>query len=220
MSKQQFIEPTIAVEADSTITHNVVSSTPGGAVQVVTTEETVVTHEADRHIVAGDMLIGPGHHKHIPTDLYVTGDVKVDAKDAITIGDDTIRYNGLLEINGILASGGDVDVLGDLVFTDSPIDSDNFGIKNGSADFTGWTLVDEGSYHHLYQKQITFIVPFVDDKYTVMLQPVNYPNPAGGGGASHPGYLFPINKTPNGFKIYVHTVPADLEYIDWVAMKY
>lgn len=218
--KQQYVQPTTATENDSTAVLNVVSTTEGGAVQVVTTNSQIVTHEADRHVIVGDVLIGPGHNKSVPTDLYVDGSITIEKTGDKTIGDETVKNEGILYVNGNITCTDTIDIDGDLVFEDGPVDSQNFGIKNGSADFTGWTLVGEGPYHTLYQKQITFTVPFTDSAYTVTLQTVNYPNPAGGSGSSHPGYLFPINKTANGFKIYVHTIPADLEYIDWVAIKY
>ena len=210
MSKKQYIEPTIAVEADSTITHNVVSSTDGGAMQVVTTEQTVVTHEADRHIVAGDMLVGPGHFKTVPTDLYVTGDIKVDAKDAITIGDDTIRYNGLLEVNGILASGGDIDVLGDLVFTDDPVIDD--GIKAGSENEIGWLPIEGGEFSGAFYKEITFTTPFSDANYAITVQAIEY---------FDAGFLTAIEKKPTGFKIATSITPTSApDTVDWMAIKY
>ena len=220
MAKQEFITPSIAVERDSTGYMNVLSTTPAGEVQIVTTGSTVNTIGPDKHVIVGDMLVGPGHNKSVPTDLYVDGSITIEKTGDKTIGDETVKNEGILYVNGNITCTDTIDIDGDLVFEDGANNGQNFGIKNGSADFTGWTLVGEGPYHTLYQKQITFTVPFTDSAYTVTLQTVNYPNPAGGSGSSHPGYLFPINKTANGFKIYVHTIPADLEYIDWVAIKY
>ena len=220
MAKQEYITPSIAVERDSTGYMNVLSTTPAGEVQIVTTGSTVNTIGPDKHVIVGDMLVGPGHNKSVPTDLYVDGSITIEKGNDVTVGDETVENEGILHVNGSITCTDTIDIDGDLIFDDGPVDSQNFGIKNGSADFTGWTLVGEGPYNTLFQKQITFTAPFSDDRYSVMLQPVNYPNPTGGGGAGFIGYLFPINKTPNGFKIYVRTIPSDLEYIDWVAIKY
>jgi len=221
MSKNLYIKPAIATEDDSTLYLNTLSTTPGGEVQIVTTGSTVNTIGPDKHVIVGDMLVGPGHNKSVPTDLYVDGSITIEKGNDVTVGDETVENEGILYVNGSITCTDTIDIDGDLVFDDGPVDSQNFGIKNGSADFTGWTPVGEGPYSDLFQKQITFTVPFKDDKYSIQLQPINYPNSATGGtGSGKSGYLFPVNKTPNGFKIYLHTMPADLEYIDWMAIKY
>ena len=213
MPKQQFIQPTIATPQDGTCFANTMTVTPGGEIQIITTGETVNTIGPDKHVVVGDMIVGAGHYKNIPTDLYVDGNIIIQRENDVTIGDDTVQYKGLLEVNGNITCMGDFDVLGDLIFTDEVTTSptvDNT-TKAGSSDETGWTLIESGEFVGFYQKQISFETPFSDDRYAVMLQTVEY---------FDVGYITAINKVPDSFSIV--TVPPSLppDKIDWIAVKY
>jgi hypothetical protein len=211
MAKQQFITPSVATTDDRTGYMNVISTTDGGEMQVVTTGGTVNTIGPDKHVVVGDMLVGPGHYKTIPTDLYVDGDLSIEKEDDIVIGDKTVTYQGILTIDGELLATGDIDIQGDLIFEDNPVADD--GIKAGSTDETGWVVLEDGPWSGLRYKTITFTTPFSDANYAISLTPVNGP------GASGADYLLVNNKTASAFDIYATTLP-DLSFIDWVAIKY
>jgi hypothetical protein len=213
MAKQQLITPSIATTGDTTGYMNVLSTTPGGEMQIVTTGGTVNTIGPDRHVLVGDMLVPAGHFKDIPTDLYVDGDVSIQKEANITIGDQSVENQGILKVDNELLATGDIDVQGDLIFDDNPSTPDD-GIKANSADFTGWTTITGGPWSGLHEKQITFAVPFSDIKYSVALTPVQY---AGHGGGN---YMLVFDKLPTGFKIYTSNPPVDNESIDWLAIKY
>lgn len=211
MSQQQFIKPTISTTDDSTYGLNVLSTTPGGAVQIVTTGETVVTHEADRHVVVGDMIIGPGHNKTVPTNLYVTGDITIEKTDNIPfIADETIENKGILYVDGNIACLGNIDVNGDLIFEDSAIADDS--IKAGSENEIGWLPIESGEFVGSFYKQVTFTNPFSDANYVVTVQAIEY---------FDGGFLTAIEKTVNGFKIATVTTPTSApDKVDWMAIKY
>ena len=211
MANKQLLTPSIAVTGDTTGYMNVISTTPGGELQVVTTGATVNTIGPDKHVVVGDMLIGPGHYKTIPTNLYVDGGVKIEKEPDIVVGDKTVTYQGILEVNGEMLATGDIDIDGDLIFTDSAVSDD--GIKAGSTNETGWGIIDGGPWSGLFYKTITFTTPFSDANYALSLTPVNGP------GASGADYLLANNKTASAFDIYATTLP-DASFIDWVAIKY
>jgi hypothetical protein len=114
MSKQQYITPTIAVTGDTTGYMNVISTTPGGELQVVTTGATVNTIGPDKYIVVGDVLVSPGHYKTIPTDYHINGNLTIEALPPITIGSETVAYTGYLGVDGYLNCTGTINNNGTL----------------------------------------------------------------------------------------------------------
>jgi hypothetical protein len=114
MCNQQYLPPAIAVTGDTTGYMNVLSSTPGGELQVVTTGATVNTIGPDRHVVIGDVLVGPGHYKVIPTDYHIDGDLTIEALPPVTIGSETVGYTGYLGVDGYLNCTGTIDNQGTL----------------------------------------------------------------------------------------------------------
>lgn len=114
MCNQQYLPPAIAVTGDTTGYMNVLSSTPGGELQVVTTGATVNTIGPDRHVVIGDVLVGPGHYKVIPTDYHIDGDLTIEALPPVTIGSETVGYSGYLGVDGYLNCTGTIDNQGTL----------------------------------------------------------------------------------------------------------
>lgn len=121
MCNQQYLPPSVAVTGDTTGYMNVLSSTPGGELQVVTTGATVNTIGPDRNIVIGDVLVGPGHYKTIPTDYHVDGDLTIEALAPVTIGSETVKYEGYLGVDGYLNCTGTVDNQGTLfIYGDQP----------------------------------------------------------------------------------------------------
>ncbi len=115
MAKQQYITPSVAVTGDTTGYMNVISTTPGGELQVVTTGGTVNTIAPDRHIVIGDVLVTPGHYKVIPSDYHIDGNLTIEATTGITIGTETIEYEGHVAIAGsVFNCTGTVDIQGGL----------------------------------------------------------------------------------------------------------
>ena len=118
MAKQQLLTPSIAVTGDTTGYMNVLSTTPGGEVQVVTTGATVNTIAPDRHIVIGDVLVSPGHYKNIPTNYNIAGNLTIQALAPVTIGTQTIPYEGYVEVNGYMNCTGVIDNSGTLFVHD------------------------------------------------------------------------------------------------------
>ncbi len=115
MAKQQYITPSIATTGDTTGYMNVISTTPGGEIQTVTTGGTVNTIAPDRHIVIGDVLVSPGHYKVIPSDYHIDGNLTIEANAPITIGSETIEYAGHVAVAGDLFNcTGVVDLQGGL----------------------------------------------------------------------------------------------------------
>jgi hypothetical protein len=115
MAKQQYIQPTVAVTGDTTGYMNVISTTDGGEIQIVTTGATVNTIAPDRHIVLGDVLVTPGHYKVIPSDYHIDGNLTIEATTGITIGTETIEYEGHVAIAGeLLNCTGIIDIKGGL----------------------------------------------------------------------------------------------------------
>lgn len=118
MAKQQLLTPNIAVTGDTTGFMNVISTTPGGEVQVVTTGGTINTIGPDKHIVIGDVLVGPGHYKVIPTNYNIAGNLTIEALAPVTIGTQTIPYEGYVEVNGYMNCTGVIDNSGTLFVHD------------------------------------------------------------------------------------------------------
>jgi hypothetical protein len=114
MAKQQLLTPNIAVTGDTTGYMNVLSTTPGGEVQIVTTGATVNTIAPDRHIVIGDVLVSPGHYKVIPTNYNIAGNLTIQALAPVTIGSETVAYTGYLGVDGYLNCTGTIDNSGTL----------------------------------------------------------------------------------------------------------
>jgi hypothetical protein len=114
MAKQQLLTPNIAVTGDTTGYMNVVSTTPGGEVQVVTTGGTINTIGPDKHIVVGDVLVGPGHYKNIPTNYNIDGNLTIEGGETITIGDEILSNDGYVEVSGFLNCTGAIDNNGTL----------------------------------------------------------------------------------------------------------
>jgi hypothetical protein len=115
MAKQQYIQPSVAVTGDTTGYMNVISTTDGGEMQVVTTGGTINTIAPDRHIVIGNVLVTPGHYKVIPSDYHIDGDLTIEATTGITIGTETIQYEGHVAIAGnVFNCTGTVDIQGGL----------------------------------------------------------------------------------------------------------
>lgn len=115
MAKQQYITPSIATTGDTTGYMNVISTTPGGELQVVSTGGTVNTIAPDRHIVVGDVLVTPGHYKVIPSDYHIDGNLTIEATTGITIGTEVIEYAGHVAIAGsLLNCTGTIDMKGGL----------------------------------------------------------------------------------------------------------
>lgn len=114
MAKQQYITPSIAVTGDTTGYMNVISTTDGGELQVVTTGGTINTIGPDRHIVIGDVLVGPGHYKTIPTDYHIDGNLTIEALPSVTIGTETVSYEGYVGVDGYLNCTGTIDNHGTL----------------------------------------------------------------------------------------------------------
>jgi hypothetical protein len=136
MSKQQYITPSIAVTGDTTGFMNVISSTPSGELQVVTTGATVNTIAPDRHIVIGDVLVSPGHYKTIPTDYHIDGDLTIEANEPITIGTEVVAYEGYLSVKGMLNCTGTIDIKGTLFPGYGPSEVGPTG-SSGSAGVSG-----------------------------------------------------------------------------------
>lgn len=139
MSKQQYITPTIAVSGDTTGYMNVLSTTPGGEVQIVTTGATVNTIGPDRYIMVGDMLVAAGHYKAVPSNLYVDGDISIQKEDDVVIGGETVTNQGVLKVDGEMLITGDIDIQGDLIFEDAPSGSSGMAGSSGSSGETGAT---------------------------------------------------------------------------------
>jgi hypothetical protein len=114
MAKQQLLTPNIAVTGDTTGLMNVISSTPSGELQIVSTGATVNTIAADKHIVVGDVLVSPGHYKVIPTDYHVNGNITIQASTPITIGTEVVAYKGYVEVTGFVNCTGAIDNNGTL----------------------------------------------------------------------------------------------------------
>ena len=133
MSQQQFIKPTIATKDDATYGLNVLSTTPGGQIQIVTSGETVNTIGPDRHIVVGDVLVSPGHFVNIQSDYHVDGNITIEAvATGITIGTETYQY------------AGHVGVVGNLIHCTGTIDIQG-GLTVGSTAFTTGTVATSGT---------------------------------------------------------------------------
>jgi hypothetical protein len=127
MAKQQYIQPTVAVTGDTTGFMNVISTTDGGEIQIVTTGATVNTIAPDRHIVLGDVLVSPGHYKVIPTDYYIDGDLTIEAGEPVTIGTETIEYAGHVAIAGeLLTCSGVIDIQGGLSIGTNTFNTRNY----------------------------------------------------------------------------------------------
>ena len=118
MAKQQYITPSIAATGDTTGYMNVISTTPGGEVQIVTTGGTVNTIGPDKYIVVGDVLVGPGHYKVIPTNYHVDGNITIERDLPVFIGDEVLRNEGYVEVNGFVHCTGEINVNGTLLVND------------------------------------------------------------------------------------------------------
>ncbi len=133
MAKQQYITPSIATTGDTTGYMNVISTTPGGELQVVTTGGTVNTIAPDRHIVIGDVLVSPGHYKVIPSDYHIDGNLTVEATTGITIGTETIEYAGHVAVaGGLFNCTGTVDLQGGLSVGTTTFTTPNIGTSGTS----------------------------------------------------------------------------------------
>jgi hypothetical protein len=96
----------------------VLSTTPGGEVQIVTTGATVNTIAPDRHIVVGDVLVSPGHYKNIPTNYNIDGNLTIEGDEPIIIGGEVLRNEGYVEVNGYMNCTGVIDNSGTLFVHD------------------------------------------------------------------------------------------------------
>jgi hypothetical protein len=152
MAKQQYITPSIAVTGDTTGYMNVLSTTPGGEVQIVTTGATVNTIGPDRYIMVGDMLVAAGHYKAIPTNLYVDGDISIQKEDDVVIGGETVTNQGVLKVDGEMLITGDINIQGDLIFEDAPSGSSGMAGSSGSSGVSGTSGTSGTSPASLYYK--------------------------------------------------------------------
>ena len=217
MNKQIYSTPTETNTNDGSPFVNVINTTKEGNLDIVTTGSTINSLAADKHTVVGAVYIQPNHHKVIPTDLNVNGDITVASDDDIMIGDDLVHQAGYLGVNGFIHCTGTMDIQGDLDMTTdiastptpTPLPSN---IKGGTMSAEGWTLIEDGPYSGLYQKIMAFDAPFDDNKYAVTVQPLNM---------IQNGFITVINKNQDSFMVVMGTQPSDVsQVVDWIAVKY